>query len=297
MRTRIVFSLVAASVLLGNACLSSAQTNWKLETPTDSPPAEATSPVTINTEVEDAVDNLIRRSMAKIELSKPKEADFADIFAKYDALLLQNTKTNDDRLKILIEKGKLYLTLDDPINAYKVFSRVNAEFPDVALNGNSTDFLAMLKDQSSRKQIRDTLLPGAQFPDFNEKDLQDKAFSISKYKGKVVLVDFWATWCPPCVASMPGILKLYNKYHDQGFEVVGISLDEDKSALEKFVKLRKMPWPQHFDGNRFDGPLALKYGVNVAPTSYLLDRDGKIIKEITPADDLDSEVASAMKKS
>ena len=297
MRTRIVFSLVAASVLLGNACLSSAQTNWKLETRTDSPPAEATSPVTINTEVEDAVDNLIRRSMAKIELSKPKEADFADIFAKYDALLLQNTKTNDDRLKILIEKGKLYLTLDDPINAYKVFSRVNAEFPDVALNGNSTDFLAMLKDQSSRKQIRDTLLPGAQFPDFNEKDLQDKAFSISKYKGKVVLVDFWATWCPPCVASMPGILKLYNKYHDQGFEVVGISLDEDKSALEKFVKLRKMPWPQHFDGNRFDGPLALKYGVNVAPTSYLLDRDGKIIKEITPADDLDSEVASAMKKS
>jgi len=240
---------------------------------------------------------LVMRSMAKLQLLKPNEAEFADIFANYDSLLAQNTKTNDDRLKILLEKGKLYLTLEDPINAYKVFKQVNTEFPSIALNGNSEDFLAMLKDQSGRKQIRDTFMPGATFPDFNEKDLQDKEFSLAKFKGKVVLVDFWATWCPPCVASVPGIQKLYNKYHDKGFEVVGISLDEDKSALEKFVKLRKMPWPQHFDGNRFDGPLALKYGVDVAPTTYLLDRNGKIIKRITPADDLDDEVENALKKS
>ncbi len=296
MRTRTVFSLIAAALLLGNAPLYSAGTNWKLETPTDAPPVAATSPAA-NTEVEDAVNNLIRRSMIKIQLAKPKEADFAEIFVAYDSLLAQNTKTNDARLSILIEKGKLYLTLDDPINAYKVFKQVNNEYPDIALNGATTEFLAGLKQEADSKQIRDTLTPGATFPDFAEKDLQDKNLSLSNYKGKVILVDFWATWCPPCVASVPEIQKVYNKYHDKGFEVVGISLDLDKDALEKFVKQRKLPWPQHFDGNRFDGPMALKYGVNVAPTTYLIGRDGKIIKPLSPADDLDQEIADALKKS
>jgi len=296
MRTRIVFSLIAASVLLGNARLYSAETTYKLETPTDAPPVEAVS-ATTNSAVEDAINHLVRRSMAKIQLAKPHESDFAAIFAEYDSLLAQNTKTNDDRLNILIEKGKLYWTLDDPINAYKVFKLVSEEYPDVVLENSTTDFLAMLKDQSQRKQIRDTLTPGAPFPDFNGKDLQNKPLSLANYKGKVVLVDFWATWCPPCVASVPEIQKLYNKYHSKGFEVVGISLDEEKDALEKFVKVRKLPWPQHFDGNRFDGPMALKYGVNQAPTTYLIGRDGKIIKEITPADELDEEIANALKKS
>jgi peroxiredoxin len=296
MRTRIATTLVAASLLLGDVCSSSAQTNWKLETPTDAPPTEAIS-ATTNSAVDDAVDHLIRRSMAKIQLSKPHESDFAGIIAEYNSLLAQNTKTNDDRLKILIEEGRLYWTLEDPINAYKVFRQVSAEYPEVVLENSTTDFLAMLKDQSERKQIRDTLTPGAPFPDFNEKDLQNKSLSLSNYKGKVVLVDFWATWCPPCVASVPEIQKLYNKYHSKGFEVVGISLDVEKDALEKFVKVRKLPWPQHFDGNRFDGPLALKYGVNQAPTTYLIGRDGKIIKEITPADELEDEIANALKKS
>src|SRR6185437_15956483 len=89
MRTRILFSLVAASVLLGNARLFSAETNWKLETPTDAPPLAAVSPTT-NSEVEDAVDHLVMRSMAKLQLLKPNEADFAGILADYDALLAKN---------------------------------------------------------------------------------------------------------------------------------------------------------------------------------------------------------------
>jgi hypothetical protein len=65
--------------------------------------------------------------------------------------------------------------------------------------------------------------------------------------------------------------------------------------LEKFVKQRKLPWPQHFDGARFDGKFAKKYGVNVAPTTYLIGRDGKIINRLAPGDDLEKEVAKAMK--
>lgn len=268
-------------MLLGGVHLYSAETN--------SAPAHS--------EVSDAVDVLVARSIAKLQLTNSTEADFNGIIGDYDSLLAKHPKADDDRLKILTEKGKLYLTLDDSVKALEVFKQMHTDFPDVALNGNTSEFLTALKDEADRQQARDQLTPGAAFPDFNEKDLQNNALSIAKFKGKVILVDFWATWCPPCVASVPEIQKAYNKYHDKGFEIVGISLDEEKDALEKFVKQRKLPWPQHFDGARFDGKLALKYGVNVAPTTYLIDRDGKIIKHLSGTDDLEKEIENALKKS
>jgi peroxiredoxin len=285
MNKRIVSILAAALILLGNSPLYSAETNT----------AAASNAASTNSEVADAIHVLVARSMAKLQTQKTTETDFSGILADYDSLLAKHTETNDDRLNILIEKGRLLLTLDDSVKALQVFQQVHTEFPDVALQGNSTDFLAGLKDEADRKQVRDTLTPGATFPDFDGKDLQGNALSLSKFKGKVILVDFWATWCPPCVASVPEVQKVYNKYHDKGFEVVGISLDEEKDALEKFVKQRKLPWPQHFDGARFDGKFAKKYGVNVAPTTYLIGRDGKIINRLAPGDDLEKEVAKAIK--
>jgi len=288
MKTRFILSLLAASLVLGNARLFSAETNSAAnpQVATNSMPSSA-----------NALNLLVARIQARLETGKEDVADYADIVKDYDSLLAKYPRTGDDRLNILAAKGQLYYTLDDPAKALEIFQQVKSEFPSTQLNGNTDDFLAALKDEANRKQVRDTLKPGTTFPDFNENDLQDNALSIAKYKGKVVLVDFWATWCPPCVASVPEIQKVYNKYHDKGFEVVGISLDEEKDALEKFVKQRKLPWPQHFDGKRFDGPLALKYGVNVAPTTYLVGRDGKILKRLTQKNDLDKEIENALKKS
>jgi thiol-disulfide isomerase/thioredoxin len=112
----------------------------------------------------------------------------------------------------------------------------------------------------------------------------------------VVLVDFWATWCGPCIAKLPDIQAAYAKYHDQGFEVVGISLDEEKSRLEQFIKQKKMPWPEYFDGKRWENKLAVKYGVEAIPAGYLLDGNGKIIGNMSGASDLDAAIATALKK-
>src|SRR5207302_317867 len=68
--------------------------------------------------------------------------------------------------------------------------------------------------------------------------------NVADYQGKIVLVDFWATWCIPCVQEMPRVKEVYDKYHDQGLEIIGVSLDDDRAALERFVKGRKIPWPQ-----------------------------------------------------
>ena len=100
----------------------------------------------------------------------------------------------------------------------------------------------------------------------------------------------------PCIAKLPEIQDAYNKFHDQGFEIVGVSLDDEKGRLEQFIKEKKMPWPQFFDGKRWENKLAVKYGVDSTPTTYLLDRNGKVITKLTGSEDLNTEIAEALKK-
>ena len=110
--------------------------------------------------------------------------------------------------------------------------------------------------------------------------LNGKSFDQSTLDGKVVLVDFWATWCGPCIAEIPNVLEAYQKYSSQGFEVVGISLDQDRDALEKFVTDRKIPWPILFEtseGSGWQHPLATFYGISGIPTVILIGKDGNVV--------------------
>jgi thiol-disulfide isomerase/thioredoxin len=104
-----------------------------------------------------------------------------------------------------------------------------------------------------------------------------REFDLADYRGKVVLVDFWATWCGPCVAGMPEIIELYNTRHEQGFEIVGISFDSDKEALEKYVSENDIPWVQFFDGKGWDNEYGRQYGINAIPTMWLVGRNGKVV--------------------
>jgi thiol-disulfide isomerase/thioredoxin len=110
--------------------------------------------------------------------------------------------------------------------------------------------------------------------------LQGEKFDLAKLKDKVVLVDFWATWCGPCIAELPNVQKAYADYHDKGFEIVGISLDRaaDREKLEKFIKEKKMPWPQAFDGEGWGNAIAKKYGITSIPATFLVGKDGKIVE-------------------
>lgn len=112
-----------------------------------------------------------------------------------------------------------------------------------------------------------------------------KKFDWASYRGKVVLVDFWATWCGPCVAETPNIKKAYEKYHEKGFDVVGISLDDDREALETYLAEKKIPWTTLHDESG-ENETAKLYGVNAIPCMILVGRDGKVLSTSARGEEL-----------
>lgn len=104
--------------------------------------------------------------------------------------------------------------------------------------------------------------------------IDGREVDIAKLEGKVVLIDFWATWCGPCVAELPHVKEAYDKLHAKGFEIVGVSFDEDRSALEKFVKDKSMAWPQFFDGKGWGNKFGQEFGINSIPAMWLVDKKG-----------------------
>ena len=112
--------------------------------------------------------------------------------------------------------------------------------------------------------------------------LDGTPFDWESYRGKVVLVDFWATWCGPCVAEIPNVKENYDKYHEKGFDVVGISCDSSREDLEEFLKENKLEWANIFEEGQTKGepsPLAQKYNITGIPSTFLVDREGKVIAQ------------------
>ncbi len=122
--------------------------------------------------------------------------------------------------------------------------------------------------------------------------IDGREVNLAQMRGKVVLINFWATWCGPCVAELPNVQAVYSEYNKRGFEVVGISLDRagDLKKLEDFVAERKVPWPQFFEEEQERNRFADEYGVTSIPTALLLDQNGKLVHDNARGEALKKEV-------
>jgi thiol-disulfide isomerase/thioredoxin len=184
--------------------------------------------------------------------------------------------------------------LEDTDKGVPLLEQLKKDFPDTKQGRSVDQMLASIEKQAAAKQIQAGLAVGKAFPDFQEKDLDGKSLSIAGLKGKVVLVDFWATWCGPCITELPHVKAAYDKYRGKGFEIVGISLDSERDKLTGFLSKEKMTWPQFFDGKGWQNKLAQQYGVNSIPATYLLDGEGKIVAKNLRGPALERELAKLL---
>ncbi|MDG1892056.1 MAG: TlpA disulfide reductase family protein [Verrucomicrobiota bacterium] len=107
--------------------------------------------------------------------------------------------------------------------------------------------------------------------------IDGREIDLQKMKGKVVLIDFWATWCGPCVAELPNVKAAYERLHPKGFEILGISFDNTKGKLTSFVKKQAMAWPQFFDGQGWQNQFGQRFGISSIPTMWLVNKKGELV--------------------
>ena len=131
--------------------------------------------------------------------------------------------------------------------------------------------------------------------DFTIKDIDGRNVALNAYSGKVILLDFWATWCPPCRKEIPGFIELYDKYKPLGFVVLGVSVDDSSSDVKKFVKKFRMNYPVLMGNDRED--LQQAFGPVAFPTAFIIARDGTICSQhsgLAPLDQFEREIKALL---
>ena len=136
---------------------------------------------------------------------------------------------------------------------------------------------------------------GNSAPEFSQNDANGKAVSLSSLKGKYVLVDFWASWCGPCRAENPNVVKAFKKFHSKGFDILGVSIDEKKDKWLDAIKKDNLNWHQVSDLRGWKNTVAQLYGVEGIPMNFLIDKDGKIVGKGLRGEDLEKKLGEVLK--
>ena len=144
------------------------------------------------------------------------------------------------------------------------------------------------------KQLENVQI-GKVAPEFSLPDTAGVSVSLSDFRGKYVLLDFWASWCPPCRRENPNVVKAFNEYKDKNFTIVGISLDKDKSKWMKAIADDNLAWTHLSDLKYWDSEIPALYGVRGIPANVLLDPDGVIVAKNITGEDLHKKLKEVIK--
>ncbi|HEY3174900.1 MAG TPA: TlpA disulfide reductase family protein [Candidatus Polarisedimenticolia bacterium] len=184
--------------------------------------------------------------------------------------------------------GETWFLFDlDLGKALKHFKVVATQFADASTAAQAREYVAEIE----------TLGPGRPAPDFEAVTVDGKKIRLSSLKGSIVLIDFWATWCMPCLVELPNLRRAYERFHGRGFVILGVSIESDSAEVSRFAARKGMTWPILVDGaegNMATGPVARAYNVQSIPMSYLVDRDGTIRARRLLGDGVERAVADLL---
>ena len=228
----------------------------------------------------------------KLESDDPLTERWTAVMEKIQAVFEEQLKRRPDHWHTVRMLTEIHEALGNSAAREKALKKAQAVFENQLEQDendrNALDGLANIHERLGNAELArayklkvDPSLgwEGQVLPDFSSPvvDLKGNPISLAEYRGKVVLLDFWAVWCGPCLGEIPRIKAVYEKYHDKGFDVIGVSLDEDAAVLREFIKEKEIPWRQIFDGQKWAGHLVQQYGVRSIPAPFLIDREGKVI--------------------
>jgi thiol-disulfide isomerase/thioredoxin len=202
-------------------------------------------------------------------------ADVADLRKEYP---------DDTRTGVLQFQLAQVLKLRDPAAAESILRELEGS-QNIQLAAAAQQQLDSL--QFARKLAKEPL-------DLKFQAVDGTQIDMAKLRGKVVLVDFWATWCGPCRMEIPNVVATYTQLHDRGFEIVGVSLDQDKDKLLNFTKQAGMTWPEYFDAKGWKNDISSRYGVSQIPSAWLVDKKGFVRSTEARGGDLAGQVKALL---
>jgi peroxiredoxin len=239
-----------------------------------------------------------------------------DSLNKVFQMLMEGKKMDNQRMDSISELFKApYEAIVNPSNEHlgeKIKQNNNMYASIMAIQALETDkfvsvYEALDKGLTSKfpedrnvKMFHDVFVKavassiGQVAPEINLPSLNGTEIKLSSLKGKIVLIDFWASWCGPCRKEMPNVVKAYAKFKSKGFEIYGVSLDDSKDRWEEAVAKDGITWPQVSDLRKWDGEVVRNYNINSIPFTVLLDRDGKIIAKNLRGEELEKKLVEVL---
>jgi peroxiredoxin len=247
----------------------------------------------------DSLENIFRTAMITLKLdsiradslSKELQKPYEVMVGQYSNVVAKKINENLNSFASIMAIQQL--RPENYLDIYKALDKgLNEKYPD---NKDIKSFHGMVQQAQMMVEKTEAIKVGNEAPELILPMPNDKDLALSSLRGKVVLIDFWASWCAPCRKELPNVKRAYEKYKNKGFEILGVSLDKDRSAWLEAISTEGLTWPQVSDLKYWQSEACQIYAIQSIPYTVLIDKEGKIIATDLRGADLDKKLAEVLK--